>query len=87
MDFLLINLSHLGQFGHEKADGDMSSPSQLSRLEGQIDVVTLNMSMTHPWLQDGAGGITASLGTCLGCCAGHLCLFTGLVWSLGGSAE
>lgn len=32
--FLLINLSHLGQFGHEKADEDMPSPSQLSRLEG-----------------------------------------------------
>lgn len=36
--FLLINLSHPGQFGHERADEDMSSRSQLSRLEGQIDV-------------------------------------------------
>lgn len=24
------------------------------------------MYMTHPWLQEGAGGITASLGTCPG---------------------
>lgn len=32
--FLLINLSHPRQFGHGKAGKDMSSASQLSRLEG-----------------------------------------------------
>lgn len=29
-------------------------------------MVTFNMYMTRPWLQEGAGGITASLGTCPG---------------------
>ena len=50
-------------------------------------MVTFQMSVTRPCLQGGAGEIAASLGTCQGFCAGGHCLFIGLVWSPGGSAE